>query len=114
MSEKLRNCPFCREGLIIDERFENNQVARKYACGHLTIESVPIPKYETVTDWETRTGEIYPTDGPVWTFYLPLMEKNSGVWELETWVECKGWEWDNIKPTVVANHHGRPPKGEYK
>ncbi|MCP4392815.1 MAG: hypothetical protein GY804_00855, partial [Alphaproteobacteria bacterium] len=68
----------------------------------------PEPKHETVEQWEKRTGQIYPDDGPVWSFYRYIGLSNNDEWKIEKWGSCKHWEWDGDKKAIVANEHGKP------
>jgi len=66
-------------------------------------------KHEKVSEWEERTGETYPDDGPVWF---------KGVaWECD-WT-CRDYEQVQVRCeinnepmtnyyVIVANHHGKP------
>lgn len=63
-----------------------------------------IPQYETVQQWEARTGEKYPDDGPVW--------HNAMICGLKTLIISRYGFYkergiDNY--VVVATHHGKPP-----
>ena len=77
MSEKLRECPFCGSEVKMEfpalHRYRincancalvmwddtENKLIKMWNTRHE-------PKHETVAEWEKRTGEIYPDDGPVW------------------------------------------------
>ncbi len=70
------------------------------------------PKHETVSEWEKRTGETYPNDGPVWSRWKTT-HKDYGHWFLIT----NGRAQDELETEVynkeryiiiVANHHGKP------
>lgn len=69
-------------------------------------EQVEIPKEETVQQWEKRTGETYPDDGPVWlksgTLYYDPRKK---AWELMRHERAKTMDYT---PIIVATHHERP------
>ena len=67
-----------------------------------------IPKHETIEQLEERTGETYPDDAPVWSSYRDVAKLSTIEWKLEQWGECKPWEWDSPKPSIVANQHGKP------
>lgn len=68
-----------------------------------------IPKHETVEQWEERTGATYPDDGPVWLYSNnnPTYHKR---WLLKTHEDAKLSK--HYCKIVVANHHGKPEKGE--
>ena len=63
-------------------------------------------KHETVEQWESRTGEIYPDDAPVW-----VVDSDSTELKLykDYWtdiVELIKYQSDNT--VIIANHHGKP------
>ena len=67
--------------------------------------------FETVEQWEARTGKKYPDDGPVWKNYVIINrkeEENSHVkfnWRLALYKHI-----DNSEDLcVVANENGKPP-----
>lgn len=57
------------------------------------------PISETVDQWESRTGETYPDDGPVWRKDT-LFDANGEyvTYTLTTWEDYK----------QSANHNGKP------
>lgn len=107
------------EGLNEEVSSYSRATIRTFFCGFKAgIESLNIPKHETVEQWETRTGESYPGDGPVWV--KRSHKDNEGEyswWELNTYKASIPWgskevvykfmklNKDNF---VVANHHGKP------
>ena len=62
------------------------------------------PKHETVEQWETRTGESYPEDAPVW-YWDEEYYSDCGEYLLTTWED-----YSPDKSLYVANHHGKPGK----
>ena len=67
------------------------------------------PKHETVLEWEERTGEGYPDDGPVWVRAWKCNERKP-VYCLPVWKLWKHKE-SKIDPNnivFVATHHGKP------
>jgi len=64
--------------------------------------------YETVEQWEERTGKTYPDDGPVWVYEGNDYELDNQTGN-EEWVLCL---YDQVKndyhSIVVANHQGKP------
>ncbi len=89
----VRDCGFCEDDNGVWIRYE-------------AVEKYITPKHETVEEWENRTGDSYPDDGPV---YAKLKEGND--WGLAT------YDWttifkDNAMDVIVANHHGKPEIGE--
>jgi len=68
-----------------------------------------MPKYETIRQWETRTGEIYADTAPVWDFKRDLMNiEDKGHYYLCEYKSTQGWEWDEIKPVLVAKDCEKP------
>jgi len=73
------------------------------------------PKHETVEQWEERTGETYPDDGPVWMLQIYPKLDNTW-WSLVEYSEHK--RWNRLRKDaglsngeirlIVANHHGKP------
>ncbi len=69
-----------------------------------------VPKHETVEQWEKRTGQIYPDDGPVWIQHRKAsgvtgkIKKMVGTFGLRLFREVKYVE--GLK--IVANEHGKP------
>jgi len=61
-----------------------------------------IPKHETVEQWESRTGEKYPDDGPV---YFKMVEGDE--FNLTDYGWSKIFKLKEIT-VIVANHHGKP------
>lgn len=64
------------------------------------------PKHETVEEWEARTGETYPDDGPVWVRvdgHFISLRIRSDIKDLP-----------ERAVITIANHHGKPQdiKGE--
>lgn len=123
------SCPYCGNGILIDEQIKNNQVARKYDCGHFVIKTIPIPKNETIEQWEKRTGEPYPDDGPVYWSHEKLLTKydneRNPIKYKHPWIlseykkayEHRAYFNGTSKPfidlenpveIIVANHHGKP------
>jgi len=56
-----------------------------------------LPKYETVEQWESRTGDTYPGDGPVWARY----DKKWHLYEYNGYAR-------GASNLIVATHHGKP------
>ena len=54
--------------------------------------------FETVEQWEARTGKKYPEDGPIWE------EGTTGIYRLLQYKSCFV---DSLK--IVANENGKPP-----
>lgn len=127
--EKLREmkCPEC-SGNIIDpiktmvSNGELKEVIECESCHDLFVRDSFIKlwdisyntahqdqsKHETVQQWEERTGETYPDDGPVWS-----CSKYSRGWHLQLWKQCKFDLEIDIDGSVeievaVATHHGKP------
>lgn len=77
-----------------------------------------IPKYESVSEWEARTGEKYPDDGPVWALHQCtsiggyIVKGEPKRWYLYTYdarrETDKRGEKINVE-FIVATHHGKPP-----
>jgi hypothetical protein len=63
------------------------------------------PPHETVEQWEKRTGETYPDDGPVYP--ADMFCGKPCYKDCRSYRDAKKQGW-NI--TIVANHHGKPPK----
>lgn len=124
MSDKLRECPFCGNEiiLIINPMYNNKyKVGCEKDCFSMparpdvwfTSEKVAYeaanhhqePKHETVEQWEKRKGEPYPDDGPVW--YMVEYSESVTVFELHEYEMFNDWQKyrDRI---FVANHHGKP------
>jgi hypothetical protein len=61
--------------------------------------------FETLEQWEARTGEKYPDDGPVWVLVKRWKHDDFvNDWELQTLNQTK----NTIK--VIANKNGKPPE----
>lgn len=62
--------------------------------------------WETVEQWEKRTGKTYPDDGPiyVWTVNNPTCLKR---WRLMEYNYAKLYK--DVCPLIIANHLGKPP-----
>lgn len=67
----------------------------------------PPPKHETVEQWENRTGQVYPDDGPVW-----YMDAASDDYDLVVYRPAKMlltmFNYKAEIQIIVANHHGKP------
>lgn len=81
-----------------DYKFSQDQ--EKWNFYQLGAKALQSPKYETVEQWEKRTGESYPDDGPCYRFKL-------GQWHLDMWIDCIADVAHGVK-VIVANHHGKP------
>jgi hypothetical protein len=69
-------------------------------------ESINTPKHETVEQWEKRTGESYPDDGPVWlTIDSELWVTGWQLMTKEYWLLYNN---DEQAIVYIANHHGKP------
>ena len=110
--EKLRECPICGHTdllySIIDYNTKHGHTGCR-ACGISVVAATHTladnkwntrhePKHETVQAWESRTGETYPDDGPVWY-------KNGYDYYL-----CESNDIKNIFKIncIVATSHGKP------
>lgn len=71
------------------------------------LQVIDIPKHETVSEWEKRTGDNYPDDAPVyvWTVNNPTHEKR---WVLKE--HCFSKIDKECCKVIIANHHGKPEK----
>ncbi len=63
------------------------------------------PKHETVEQWEKRTGESYPDDGPVWWRYETC--DNDEPWKHHIYSIRHSFKNSKLQ-IIVANHHGKP------
>ncbi len=75
-------------------------------------------KWESVAEWESRTGEIYPDDGPVWSRWN-VDHKDFGKFMLITYEravdEAGTDEYDKDRYIIiVATHHGKPEREKIK
>ncbi len=116
MSEKLIECPFCgSEAEHISK--PNVEIIQCTLCdmgrayegsGDALIamwNTRHEPTHETVEQWEERTGETYPDDGPVWVWTVnnPSCRKK---WVLMSY--SLSVVYDNTCKITIANHHGKP------
>lgn len=104
--------------LVIDHSNGKIDPCSEYVDLKDVIELINTPKHETVEEWETRTGESYPDDAPV--YFREENEDSKGkwyFWKLSTYKQAIPWGSDEaIKKWmekykddfVVANHHGKP------
>ena len=73
------------------------------------IKEYDTPKHETVQQWEERTGDIYPDDGPVWMEIYNCNGLNGGLTlHLVTWNIARQSEPLITPRIIVATHHGKP------
>ena len=119
MNEKLRECPFCGSKADSWAEFDIDRVGCSNDCciayswpdgvDPVTWNTRHQPTHETVQQWEERTGQTYPDDGPVWSSYKDLLREPIKIeWRLELWKCVKEWEWDSPCLSIVATHHGKP------
>jgi hypothetical protein len=107
MSEKLRDIRLLVEGYsgCMNDAAKENQLKIIIAVANTE------PKHETVEEWEKRTGEIYPDDGPVWVNEKTIdMGKGSAWmgWFISTYDKRKHLNTGEYWKIIVANHHGKP------
>ncbi|TET97705.1 MAG: hypothetical protein E3J23_08485 [Candidatus Stahlbacteria bacterium] len=126
MNDKLRECPRCGSKAILksaneDNRRQTNQIeCTNKPCITLTRAAMHgeediiklwntrhEPTHETVDQWEERTGESYPDDGPVWGLYHNDM-KSTKKWKL--YEHKKAIYNFTVSKCIVATHHGKPEK----
>ncbi len=98
----------------MEKRYETSDCTHSEVCHNMDIigcsrekcedYSMPTPKHETVDQWEKRTGETYPDDGPVyvWSVNNPTCLKR---WVLMEY-SFSGWYRSTCK-IIVANHNGK-------
>lgn len=67
------------------------------------LKSFNTPKHETVENWEIRTGESYPDDGPCWE-YDECSEYRLSLYRSAS----KRIKYYGQGHCIVANHHGKP------
>lgn len=139
MSDKLRECPFCgsyeklfkyhsencfllllTDALTCDAEVSQEESLNSWNTRHQ-------PPHETVEQWEKRTGETYPDDGPIYVRYRVYEGSDQNTVNEDDWTE---WMWTvmfwhdyekfssvldseyidwEIGDAYVANHHGKPP-----
>ena len=100
MNDKLRAQQFYNELTWVSEGRDGDYISFREDVLQGAIERLlSLPKHETVEQWEERTGETYPDDGPVW--YKPVTKYN---YELIIYRKVKNWS-----IVYVANHNGKPP-----
>ena len=136
-NEKLRECPVCGNKSYIKtpdtdsrrryHKFECPKckviITHKYAGDLLRLLDMPermrhTPTNETVEQWEERTGETYPDDGPVW--HKEVLKDDKGeyiIYNLMTLARYKPYgspeiikKWLEANQPIVATHHGKPDK----
>ncbi len=66
------------------------------------------PKHETVSDWEKRTGEIFPNDGPVWSIGFDSRPIELVEYSVFRDMRLIGEKIGDHPYCIVANHHGKP------
>lgn len=81
----------------------------KMQAGFEVWEKLITPAHETVEQWEERTGETYPDDGPVWMEIYNCNGLNGGLTlHLVTWNIARQSEPLITPRIIVATHHGKP------
>jgi hypothetical protein len=124
--EKLRECPSCGSIPDLLEYGESSITIAcgcGFNCGDWTYEDEADcikswntrhePKHETVEQWEARTGETYPDDGPVWLWsdkYGWMLKQFKRVVLRRPFVRSLGVYMPMLdkKKAIIANHHGKP------
>jgi hypothetical protein len=87
-------------------------------CEHLRLEEVPA--YETVDQWEKRTGQKYPDIAPVYVRFVNKFTDPKSVaeratkgksyyWSFYEYGRTRAFRADNL--IVLANELGPPPEG---
>jgi hypothetical protein len=108
VSEKLREIEhtlFCIKSNMTDKK----DYGTLNSLGHIqsVIDEIRLnqSQHETVEEWEKRTGETYPDDGPVY-YTFPIDD----FWSLCEYKEWKQSSYSTVNGAVVvvANHHGKP------
>lgn len=112
MSEKLREQTIETQLEFVEwlkekQMYNLHASASQMQAMHDVWERMRTPEHETVEQWEERTGETYPDDGPVyvWTVNNPTCRKR---WRLMEYNYSKSYR--DVCEIIVANHHGKPEK----
>ena len=117
MSDKLRDtykCTRCESKCVLTSLVDDDgnswdeNVLYGQLCSCSEWEKTSEPPHETVDQWEKRTGETYPDDGPVWIKTHVDLTLNSFRWVLSTYSGYSDWDIGKDR-FYVANHHGKPP-----
>lgn len=119
MSKKLYHCPMCGHTPMVEVMKKNKQLTRYKvicSCGIMTAGCIEKknavirwntrhqPAHETVEQWEERTGQTYPDDGPVWGL-LPWVDVIDYELSTKHHLIIQGFPMDKL---FVATHHGKP------
>lgn len=82
-------------------------ITKAMNCITEMADRINTPKHETVGEWEKRTGESYPDDGPVFVkekqIYGGWME-----WKLKPYIKSMKDLHPAFWRVVIATHHGKP------
>ena len=118
--DAIGNTPDLEELLFVSHLSEDNQTLIKAICDELgnaytvldvcsygidVLSDVNRPKHETVEQWETRTGERYPDDAPVYIKNRWVDMEEIGF-KCMDYLHAKGYL-SNLG-IIVATHHGKP------
>ncbi len=102
LSEKDKQIEeICKENDIYVDKI--NASAERYEMIETKMESMRQPEHETVEQWEKRTGEVYPDDGPAWHNSMICGKKTLIISEY-SYYKKRGI--DNY--CIIANHYGKP------
>ena len=94
-------CSACRSVLVIGENVNLNEYLGDglecyFDWGHGDM--IRIPDYETPAQYQKRTRQPYPDDGPVWVWD----SKWKGEWVLCRWRAVNSEEWLRKKENIVV------------